>query len=46
MTLKVFAANMHINNTGSLVAAVTPINVKLPEALDESKLVLVTFMLM
>ena len=31
---------MHIPNTGSPVAAVSPIDVKRPDALDDSKLVL------
>ena len=30
---------MHTHNTGSTVAAVSPINVKQPKALDESKFV-------
>ena len=43
MTLKLLAANMHIHNTVSLVAAVIPINVKIPEVFDDIILFLVTF---
>ena len=43
MTLKPSAARIHIHNTVSPVASVSPINVKSPEALDKSKFVFIPF---